>query len=92
MANCNYFFSFWWWKRFSYQSAFKNFPKINALNNYHLTCSTTRPKRRSRLLFYSPQEFQKKIEDGKFVEYNFYAGNFYGTEKKILEESLKIKT
>lgn len=38
--------------------------------------------------FISPNEFKKKISNNEFVEYNRYAENYYGTEKKILEKFL----
>ena len=38
--------------------------------------------------FVSLDEFKKKIADGEFIEYNFFAGNYYGTEKKILNQFL----
>jgi len=36
--------------------------------------------------FVSREVFDKKIKDGDLLEYNEYAGNFYGTDKKILEK------
>lgn len=39
--------------------------------------------------FISQSEFQKKIEQNKFIEYNFYADHYYGTEKTRLVETLK---
>lgn len=38
--------------------------------------------------FISSEEFEKKIQNNEFLEYNNYAGNYYGIEKKHLEESL----
>jgi guanylate kinase len=38
--------------------------------------------------FTSLEDFEKKIKEGYFLEYNNYAGNYYGTPKKQLEESL----
>lgn len=34
--------------------------------------------------FISKEDFKKKIENGDFIEYVQYAGNFYGTEKSQL--------
>ncbi len=39
--------------------------------------------------FLSAEEFVTKIEQGDFIEYNFYAGNYYGTQKSHLAETLK---
>lgn len=39
--------------------------------------------------FVTREEFQKKIERGDFIEYNFYADNYYGTEKSRLQDALK---
>ena len=38
--------------------------------------------------FIDAATFQNKIAAGDFLEYNNYAGNFYGTEKRILAETL----
>lgn len=38
--------------------------------------------------FVSAEEFAAKIERGDFIEYNFYAENYYGTERSRLEQSL----
>lgn len=38
--------------------------------------------------FVSTEKFQQMIEEGAFIEYNFYAGNYYGSEKSRLEENL----
>lgn len=39
--------------------------------------------------FISPVEFEKKIKNNEFLEYNNYAGNYYGIEKKNLDEALE---
>lgn len=39
--------------------------------------------------FVSKQEFENMIENNKFIEYNEYVGNYYGTAKKEVEEKLK---
>ncbi len=38
--------------------------------------------------FYSKEEFEDKIKEGYFLEYAEYAGNYYGTPKKFIEEKL----
>src|SRR3989339_783825 len=39
--------------------------------------------------FISLKKFKEKIKRDKFVEYNFYADNYYGVEKKVLNKTLK---
>ena len=38
--------------------------------------------------FLSPEKFQEAINEGKFIEYVNYGGNFYGTQKKDIENYL----
>jgi len=42
--------------------------------------------------FISKEKFEEKIKNNDFLEYNFYAGNYYGTEKKRLEDLLNKNT
>lgn len=42
--------------------------------------------------FVSEQNFKQMIEQGAFIEYNFYAGNYYGSEKTKLEETLNTSS
>lgn len=42
--------------------------------------------------FISKEKFENKIKNNEFLEYNFYAGNYYGTEKKRLDEVLSKNT
>ena len=39
--------------------------------------------------FISKEEFERKIENGDFLEYALYNGNYYGTPKEHIEEKLK---
>ena len=39
--------------------------------------------------FVTKDEFEKKIEEGYFLEYNNYAGNYYGTPKEFIEKKIK---
>lgn len=39
--------------------------------------------------FLTNEEFERKIEQGSFLEYAQYAGNYYGTPKDVIEEKLK---
>ena len=36
--------------------------------------------------FVSKELFKKEIEEGNFIEYVEYSGNYYGTNKKKIEE------
>jgi guanylate kinase len=36
--------------------------------------------------FVSKDEFKKELEQGKFIEYAEYSGNFYGTNRKYVED------
>ncbi|MFH1291617.1 MAG: guanylate kinase [bacterium] len=71
---------------------------INALleifkNSDRFVTTTSRPKRPGNrngvdYHFISEKEFKKKISNDEFIEYNIYAGNYYGTQKKHLKDSL----
>lgn len=72
---------------------------INALlkiisDSTRFVTTTSRPPRPGNkegvdYYFITKEEFENKIKNNDFLEYNFYAGNYYGTEKKRLEESLE---
>lgn len=72
---------------------------INALlkripDSVRLVTTTSRQPRPGNIegldyYFISKDDFVKKIEAGDFVEYNFYADNYYGTQKKHLEALLR---
>ena len=38
--------------------------------------------------YLSKEEFEKKIEEGYFLEYTNYAGNYYGTPKEYIEKKV----
>lgn len=38
--------------------------------------------------YLSKEEFEQKIEEGFFLEYTNYAGNYYGTPKKYIKEKV----
>ena len=38
--------------------------------------------------FLTKEDFEKKIEEGFFIEYTNYTGNYYGTPKKYIKEKL----
>jgi len=58
-----------------------------------LITTTTRPPRPGNVngvdyYFITEEEFKNKVKNGDFLEHNFYAGNYYGAQKKHLAESL----
>ena len=67
---------------------------LEKYDNYALSISATTRKPRvgevdgREYFFISKEEFESGIRDGKFLEYNNFAGNYYGTPKKYVEEQL----
>ena len=58
---------------------------------------TTRPPREGEVhgkhyFFLSKEEFQKRIAEDDFLEYNEHFGNYYGTPKSFVKEALKEKS
>ncbi len=56
--------------------------------------ATTRQPRPSEINgvhyhFISKDEFEKRISDGKMLEYATYSGNYYGTPQKEVEEAME---
>ena len=64
--------------------------------NYVFSVSaTTRAPRQKEVdkkdyFFISKEEFEQKINDNQFLEYNYYAGNYYGTPKEWIDEQLNL--
>ncbi len=61
-------------------------------NLKRITSTTSRAKRFGEQAgfdyhFVSREEFERKIENGDFLEYVEYGGNFYGTEKSQIKEN-----
>ena len=59
---------------------------------FSVSC-TTRSKRKSEIegedyYFINHEEFQSKIDNGEFAEYEDVHGQFYGTLKSSIEESI----
>ena len=55
---------------------------------------TSRPKREDEInggayYFITKEEFEEKIENEEFYEYDVHHNNYYGTSKKILNEKIK---
>lgn len=68
---------------------FKLMPQINLSKSY-----ITRPKRpgddqKPKYCFISKEEFISRLEEGEFLEYNEYMGNYYGTPKTPIIESIE---
>ena len=58
---------------------------------------TTRPPREGEVdgkayFFLSREEFQRRIAENDFLEYDEHFGNFYGTPKSFVREMLKEKS
>ena len=58
---------------------------------------TTRPPREGEVngreyFFLSKEEFARRIEEGDFLEYDEHFGNYYGTPKSFVKETLKTKS
>ena len=71
----------------------KGFLDKNPEFTLSISC-TTRPPRPGEVdgvnyFFVSHEEFQKSIEEDKFLEYAQFAGNFYGTKKRYIKECLE---
>lgn len=63
-------------------------------NATRLVTTTTRPKRPGEregvdYHFLTMEEFREKIAKNDFIEYNFYAGNYYGSERSRVERLLR---
>ena len=59
--------------------------------------STTRAPREGEVngreyFFLSKEEFARRIEEGDFLEYDEHFGNYYGTPKSFVKETLKTKS
>jgi guanylate kinase len=67
---------------------------VQEYNNVCLSVSvTTRPKADNEVegrdyFFLSPDEFQKRIEQGRFLEYAEVFGNMYGTLKENVDKAV----
>jgi guanylate kinase len=58
---------------------------------------TTRPPREGEIdgkhyFFLSHEEFERRIAEDDFLEYNEHFGNYYGTPKSFVKEALKDKS
>lgn len=66
---------------------------MKELNAWYSVSTTTRSPREGEInginyFFVTKEEFEKKIENGDFLEYNFYNGNYYGTSRDTVIEKI----
>lgn len=70
----------------------KNLLKKNNNLWLSISCTSREPRGKEKngveYFFLSEEEFEKEIENDGFLEYAKYAGNYYGTPKKSIEEHL----
>lgn len=68
--------------------------KNDSKNRWLSVSTTSRPIRDNDIPgetynFVTKEEFERKIEEGYFLEYTNYVGNYYGTPKEFIAEKLK---
>ena len=58
-----------------------------------VSCTTRKPRQGEidgvNYFFLTHEKFEQNIKDCKFLEYAQFAGNYYGTKKKYIEEKIK---
>ena len=73
-------------------SVLKGFLARNPEFTLSISCTTRKPREGEvdgvNYFFLTVEEFRKCIEDEKFLEWAEFAGNFYGTKKKYIQECL----
>ena len=61
-----------------------------------VSCTTRAPREGEvngrEYFFLSKEEFARGIEEGDFLEYDEHFGNYYGTPKSFVKETLKTKS
>ena len=61
-----------------------------------VSCTTRKPREGEvdgkAYFFLSNEEFQRRISEDDFLEYDEHFGNFYGTPKSFVRETLKTKS
>ena len=62
-------------------------------NSTRLITTTSKERRPDNIdgvnyYFITEDEFKDKIRNNEFIEYNIYSNNYYGTQKKHLQETL----
>lgn len=66
---------------------------IKDLGAEYSVSTTTRSPREGEMdgvnyFFVTKDEFERKIQGGEFLEYNFYNNNYYGTSKKVVLDKI----
>ena len=72
-------------------------PLIKELNACYSISVTTREPREGEIdgvnyFFISREEFEDGIEKGRFLEYNIYNNNYYGTDKDMVLDKINAGT
>ncbi|MBQ4052831.1 MAG: guanylate kinase [Clostridia bacterium] len=61
-----------------------------------VSCTTREPREHEvhgkHYFFISREEFMRRIDENDFLEYDEHFGNYYGTPKSFVEETLKTKS
>jgi len=61
-----------------------------------VSCTTRAPREGEvhgkHYFFLSKEEFERRIDEDDFLEYNEHFGNYYGTPKSFVKEALKEKS
>ena len=61
-----------------------------------VSCTTRAPREGEvhgkHYFFLSKEEFERRIEEGDFLEYDEHFGNYYGTPKSFVRDTLKDKS
>lgn len=72
------------------RKALFDMPKHNLTYSVSMTTRKMRPGETDGVEYYfvSKEEFEQKIEDGKFLEYAEFVGNYYGTPLDKVNEQL----
>ena len=66
---------------------------LKDVNAWYSVSTTTRSPREGEVdgvnyYFITKDEFKKKIDNGEFLEYNYYNDNYYGTSKKVVIDKI----
>lgn len=66
---------------------------LHEVNAWYSVSTTTRSPREGEVngvnyFFISKEEFEQKIKNGDFLEYNLYNNNYYGTSKKVVIDKI----
>ena len=73
-------------------SVLKGFLARNPEFTLSISCTTRKPREGEvdgvNYFFLNQEEFKECIENDKFLEWAEFAGNFYGTKKKYIQECL----